>query len=118
MQAKDLTKEPPRSPNEKLGGYKILARMIDKGRATIARSNGEYKFDCPVDNMLLNFKDIKGDEVRKVLEDGYTDEQVLEWLNSHGTPRGEGEIKECSDQVDPEDYGKRPGKEWFHETCR
>jgi hypothetical protein len=39
--AKDLTREPPRSPRVRLGGYVIMARMIDKGRATINGTNGE-----------------------------------------------------------------------------
>lgn len=30
--AKDLTREPPRSPRLRLGGYALMARMIDKGR--------------------------------------------------------------------------------------
>jgi hypothetical protein len=32
----DLTKQPPRSARVRLGGYVILPRMLDKGRATIA----------------------------------------------------------------------------------
>ena len=32
----DLTKRPPRSPRARLGGYVILPRMLDKGRAAIA----------------------------------------------------------------------------------
>ncbi len=30
----DLTQFPPRSPRVRLGGYVILPRMLDKGRAT------------------------------------------------------------------------------------
>ncbi len=30
----DLTKFPPRSPRVRLGGYVILPRMLDKGRAS------------------------------------------------------------------------------------
>ena len=32
----DLTKQPPRSPRVRLGGYVVLPRMLDKGRATLA----------------------------------------------------------------------------------
>ena len=50
--APDLTKQPPRSARVRLGGYVILARMLDKGRATLAGKNGEY-------NYALNpFKDV------------------------------------------------------------
>ena len=34
--ALDLTQRPPRSPRVRLGGYAILARCLDKGRATLA----------------------------------------------------------------------------------
>ena len=33
--AKDLSKEPPRSPRIRVGGFAILARMADKGRASL-----------------------------------------------------------------------------------
>ena len=35
IQTVDLTQRPPRSPRVRLGGYVILPRMLDKGRATI-----------------------------------------------------------------------------------
>ncbi len=62
---KDLTKQAPASPRTRVGGYAILARMADKGRATLAGKNGEYHFDCPLDNYLFGFKGVKGDEVKK-----------------------------------------------------
>ncbi|HKS37360.1 MAG TPA: DUF5069 domain-containing protein, partial [Verrucomicrobiae bacterium] len=34
--APDLTQRPPRSPRSRLGGYSLLPRMLDKGRATLA----------------------------------------------------------------------------------
>src|ERR1043166_4276317 len=62
--AKDLAHEAPRSPRQRLGGYAIMARMIDKGRATIAGNAGEYHFNCPVDQMLFAFKALSLDEAR------------------------------------------------------
>src|SRR6267378_2445381 len=50
---KDLTKEAPRSPRIRVGGYAIPGRTIDKCRALVAGNIGEYHFDCPLDNMLL-----------------------------------------------------------------
>jgi hypothetical protein len=55
--AKDLTKETPRSPRSRLGGYVILARMADRGRAALAGTLSEYHFACPVDQTLFGFKD-------------------------------------------------------------
>jgi uncharacterized protein DUF5069 len=53
---KDLSKEPPRSPRERIGGYCILGRMIDKGRAALDGTTGQYEFNCGMDQMLFRFK--------------------------------------------------------------
>ena len=37
----DLTQFPPRSPRVRLGGYAILPRMLDKGRATVAKAGAQ-----------------------------------------------------------------------------
>jgi hypothetical protein len=54
----DLTKQPPRSPRVRLGGYVILPRMLDKGRATVAGKHGEYRYACPLDGRFLEFAGI------------------------------------------------------------
>jgi Domain of unknown function (DUF5069) len=38
--APNLTQRPPRSPRVRLGGYVILPRILDKGRATLAGNAG------------------------------------------------------------------------------
>ena len=100
--AKDLSKEAARSPRIRVGGYAILARMADKGRASLNGTAGEYHFDCPVDNMLFGFKGVKGADVKPVLESGASDEQIAAWLNSHGTPKTPAEVKAWSDSVEAE----------------
>jgi len=57
---KDLTKESPRSPRIRVGGYAILGRTLDKCRALVRGNIGEYHFDCPLDNTLFGFKGVKG----------------------------------------------------------
>ena len=54
LQTPDLTQFPPRSPRVRLGGYAILPRMLDKGRATLAGKNGEYHYACPLDQGFWN----------------------------------------------------------------
>jgi hypothetical protein len=51
----DLTERPPRSFRLRLGGLVILARMLDKGRATLAKKNGEYNYNSPTDQHLVQF---------------------------------------------------------------
>lgn len=51
----DLTQRPPRSFHVRLGGYVILARMLDKGRAKLAGRNGEYNYNSYTDQHLVRF---------------------------------------------------------------
>lgn len=118
MKAKDLSKEAPASPRVRTGGYAILARMADKGRAEIAGTAGDYHFACPLDNYLLTFKGVKESDVRKQLEAGASDEELAAWLDANGLPRAPEEIAGWSDHVEAtrpyEDMGKR---EWFVQVC-
>jgi hypothetical protein len=77
----DLTKCPPRSPRVKLGGYVILPRMLDKGRALLAGKNGEYHYACPLDQRFLKFAGIDPEALKKEL--GKSDGEVLEWINAN-----------------------------------
>ncbi len=116
--AKDLTKEAPRSAKEALGGYKILARMIDKCRATINGSNGEYTYDCPVDKRLVSFKGFDSEAFKAFAAEGHTDEEILAWVNEQGMPKTQEEIDAWSQTVDPMDYATQEGKkEWFIGEC-
>ena len=81
--APDLTQRPPRSPRVRLGGYAILPRCLDKGRAVLAGKNGEYRFDCPLDQYILNFAGIKAVDLKKQLALGKGDEEILRWIQAH-----------------------------------
>ncbi len=83
INAPDLTLHSPRSPRVRLGGYAILARCLDKGRATLAGKNGEYNFACPLDQGLLEFAGIKADDLKKQLARGKSDSQILEWIGAN-----------------------------------
>lgn len=81
--APDLTKQPPRSPRVRLGGYAILPRFLDKGRATLAGKHGEYHFGCPLDQRFLQFVGLKAPDVKKQLATGKGDGEMLTWIESH-----------------------------------
>jgi hypothetical protein len=51
----DLTKTYPRSPRAKLAGVVMLARTLDKARASNAGTPGEYHFGCGMDKHVLAF---------------------------------------------------------------
>jgi len=77
----DLTKFPPRSPRVRLGGYAILPRMLDKGRATLAGKNGEYHYACPLDERFLEFAGLDPKALKKQLTK--SDTEVLAWIEKH-----------------------------------
>jgi hypothetical protein len=115
---KNLTKEAPRSPRHRLGPYALLARMIDKGRADLAGQAGEYHFACPLDQMLCGFKGVQADEVKKLLASGATDEQVVAWFTSHGTPKTTEEIEAWSAGIEAyRPYDNPEKKDWFAGEC-
>jgi hypothetical protein len=76
----DLTQHPPRSPRVRLGGFVILPRMLDKGRATLARKNGEYHYNCPLDQRFTQFAGISADALKKQLAAGKGDGEILQWI--------------------------------------
>lgn len=116
--AKDLTKEAPTSPRVRTGGYVILARMADKGRAVLAGTEGDFHFDCPLDNMLFGFKGVQGADVKKLLESGASNEEVAAWLDANGTPKTEEEKTAWSDSIEAaRPYDNPEKKEWFIGAC-
>ena len=95
--AKDLTKEAPRSPYVRLGGIAILARAIDKCRAAIEGTQGEYNFDCPVDNKLFDFLGLNGQDFKGYVAEGHTDEEIMKWVKSKIKDKTKEETEEWSD---------------------
>jgi hypothetical protein len=116
MKGLDLTQRPPRSPRVRLGGYVILPRMLDKGRATLIGKNGEYKYACPVDQRFLEFAGVDPEVLKTELASGKGDGEVLLWITSHArSKRTETEILAWSayqEQRVPADVKTR---EFFHE---
>jgi Domain of unknown function (DUF5069) len=116
--AKDLTKEAPRSPRTRLGDYALMARMIDKGRATLNGTVGEYHYACPLDQMLFTYKGVQADDVKALLASGANDEQVLAWFNEHGAAKTADETKTWSAGVESYSPHSDPEKrEWFDGEC-
>ena len=79
----DLTQRPPRSPRSRLGGYALLPRMLDKDRATIVGKNGEYNYDCPLDQHILKFAGIDPKKLLAELNKGKGDGEILDWINTN-----------------------------------
>jgi hypothetical protein len=96
--ALDLSKDFPRSPNAPLGHYVLLPRIIDKGRAVIAGTQGEYKYNCPLDRQFFDFTQIDAEAFKAELAAGKSDEELLAWVQSHATQHDDSALLEWSYQ--------------------
>ena len=116
---KDLTKEAPRSPHEKLGEYVILGRTLDKCRALLWGNIGDYHFDCPLDNMLFGWKGVKGDDFKAAVEKGASDEEMVEWMNANGERKSPEEVRAWSEQmIAANPYHIPEKRDWFVEQVK
>jgi hypothetical protein len=114
--APDLTQRPPRSPRVRLGGYAILPRMLDKGRATIAGKNGEYHFNCPLDKRFLDFAGVSAEAIKKLLAAGKGDGEVLAWIEKNAKNKHTAvEIKAWSDFSGERVSGDLESRQYFNE---
>lgn len=118
----DLTKTYPRSVREKHLGLVQIGRTIDKGKAELAGTIGEYRYDCPMDKRLFEFLSIDGRQLLDAIKkgDGATDSFVRaaidkkgpaeiekfnrEWLDYAPAPGSDGEkyFLELRSQVAPD----------------
>src|SRR5258708_1047312 len=114
--APDLTKQPPRSARVRLGGYVILPRLLDKGRATLAGKNGEYKYACPLDERFLEFAGIDAEALKKELAAGKGDGHILEWVQKTSTnKRTDAEIAAWSEFAERRVPGDAASRRFFNE---
>jgi len=99
--APDLTQRPPRSPRSRLGGYALLPRMLDKGRATLIGKNGEFRYNCPLDQHILNYAGLDAKKLLAELKKGKGDGEILEWIQANSkTKHTAWEIQQWSDFQD------------------
>ena len=115
----DLTLHPPRSPRVRLGGYAILPRMLDKGRAEVAGKHGEYHYNCPMDQRLLTFLGLDADALRKELATGKGDGEIFEWIQTHAQHKhSDADISAWSAQAEQRVPSDVESREYFHELHR
>ena len=116
--ARDLTKQAPHSPRERIAGFAIASRAVDKCRASLAGTLGEYLYDCPLDNMLFSFKGINGEQFKAAVQTSKNYEDVGAWLQANGTAKTPVEIKTWSDEMEAGSLMKNPEQRaYFIENC-
>jgi hypothetical protein len=115
---RDLTKQAPHSPRDRTGGFVIANRAVDKCRASLAGTLGEYHYDCPLDNMLFSFKGITGEQFKTAVQASKNYEDVGAWLQTNGIIKTPSEVKAWSDEMEAGSPMKNPEKRaYFMEEC-
>lgn len=79
----DLTQRAPRSPRVRLGGYVLLPRVLDKCRAELAGTSGEYHYNCPMDRRFFNFTGIDAEALKAEVAKGLGDGEILAWIEAN-----------------------------------
>ncbi len=88
---------PLRSPRERLGGYILLPRLIDKVRlAAKGELPPDYRDNLlkpgfTLDARLLAFTGLEAEALRQAILSSDSDEAVLVWVEKHATPHSEQE---------------------------
>lgn len=85
----DLTTHAPRSPYDELGGIWFLPRSIDKMRALIADTLGEYQARAGFSTRLFDLFGTDADGFEAIVRTHDTDDGVLAALMAHKHPTAE-----------------------------
>ncbi len=85
--------------------------MLDKGRAQLNGKNGEYHYNCPLDQRLLEFMGADAEALKTQLAAGKGDGEILEWLKQNAKkPHSDAEIalwSELAERRTPSDVESR-----------
>ncbi|MGA6829097.1 DUF5069 domain-containing protein [Nitrospira sp. NS4] len=113
----DLRTSFPRSMRFKLEGYVHLARMIDKCRAVLAGTEGEYIYPCPMDFRLMEFAGITHEQFTAAVETNPTDEGVAKWFRGAAKPHQQAELDEWNETM-LRRGPSTPEKQAYFNKCR
>ena len=89
----DLTQAYPRSPYEQLDGLTWLPRMIDKARAHVAGTVGEYSYPCGMDRAALDFYGVSAEAILDLIRAEASDEAIARYVRAHMFPRSTDELE-------------------------
>lgn len=113
----DLSRHPPRSPHVRLGGFVHLPRLIDKARATLAGTQGEYIYDCAMDARFWAFTGLTADAFLAEVKTGKCDYDLLTYVMASLQPkRTPAEIAAWSAWFAQLPPTTTAGREFFNQT--
>ncbi|MDQ6823698.1 MAG: DUF5069 domain-containing protein [Candidatus Eremiobacteraeota bacterium] len=95
----DLSKNHPRSVHEKMLGVVQLARTVDKSKADLAGTLGEYDYNCGMDQHVFEFLGIDAAKMTEIVKNAKSDSDI------------EAALKPSVDKKSPDEIAKF-NKEW------
>jgi hypothetical protein len=111
----DLARHAPRSPyNTSLLSMIGLARLIDKGRASLSNSLGDYFYgkDSFLDSHVLKFLGISAESFQNALKDLPDDGAVLNWVQKQ-IDKSDTDIIDFNDKITSRGPRNTKQKSWF-----
>jgi hypothetical protein len=103
----------------RLGGFVILPRILDKGRAEIAGTAGEYHYNCPMDRHWFDFAGIDAAAMKAELESGRSDGGMIEWIARNSTTKPAAwQIAQWSAYHESRAPGDAESREFFDESLK
>ncbi|WP_447603717.1 DUF5069 domain-containing protein [Nitrospira sp. Nam80] len=73
--------------------------MLDKCRATLIGTQGDYIYPCPMDRLLLDFTGITAEQLTEAAKRASSDEKLVEWFSKTAHPRSEAEVAEFNQRL-------------------
>ncbi len=89
----DLTKTYPASVRETMLGIVQLKRTIDKGKAKLQGTLGEYNYDCPMDKHLFEFLAVDGNALLDAIKNASSDAAISEFVAPYVRAKKDAEIE-------------------------
>ena len=83
----------PRSGRDLVAGVVFLGRTIDKMRADLAGTAGEYVAMRGLSNRVFELYGVTAEQFREAVEKNPTDDGVVKWLEQHGKKPSREEIE-------------------------
>ena len=97
----------------------MLARMLDKARATLSGKQGDYIYGNPMDQLFFQFTGVSQDALLAEVKRGAGDWELLLWVNAHAAPkRLPHEVRAWSSYMESMPVGEAEDLEWFAQQAR
>jgi Domain of unknown function (DUF5069) len=89
----DLTTSYPRSVHDKLFGLVQIGRTLDKGKAVAEGKEGEYHYNCPMDQAVFGFLGIDHDALLNVIKNAKNNAEVESYVKTYIDKKSPQEIE-------------------------